>query len=242
MGREGGVYTMENNETNTDHHKLVRVRNQKWEIVEITIGTIFFFFFAWDLYSLFFIQGVFKSHLKKSPPTEKPIPTQNSNLISPIWAFWKMAQPPSPMRGGGVGLGIASYVCYTVPEIWHVIVFILGYFFCPFTSLIARKIKIKKKKKRKKSLEISSFYNSIPKIIIICYTVPEIWCVTYVNYFSFWAIFCPFTPMKKMPEDIILHKCTKNHDHIPYCSWDMARDRCNCYFFYFGLSFALLPT
>ena len=43
------------------------------------------------------------------------------------------------------------------------------------------------------------------------------------NYFSFWAIFCPFTPltcpkienfkkMKKTPGDIILHKCTKNHN------------------------------
>ena len=44
-------------------------------------------------------------------------------------------------------------------------------------------------------------------------------------YFSFWAIFYPFTPIKvrnikiskKMkkntPDIIILHKCTKNHDH-----------------------------
>ena len=66
------------------------------------------------------------------------------------------------------------------------------------------------------------------------------------NYFSFWAIFCPFTAppyppwqpekskfkkMKKTPGDvIILHKCTKNHDHMLYCSWGMAHDRCNCYF------------
>ena len=50
------------------------------------------------------------------------------------------------------------------------------------------------------------------------------------NYFSFWAIFCPFTPvtakknenfknMKKIPEDIIiLHQYAKNHDHMLYCS------------------------
>ena len=51
-------------------------------------------------------------------------------------------------------------------------------------------------------------------------------------YFSFWAIFYPFTPLtaqkikmkkkknekKKMPGDISLHKCTKNHDHILHCS------------------------
>ena len=67
-------------------------------------------------------------------------------------------------------------------------------------------------------------------------------------YFSFWAIFCPFTPItarkmkspkkwkkkkkKKQPRrDItILHKCTKNHNHILYCSWYMVHDGCNCYF------------
>ena len=51
--RVGGVYTMENNDTNTDYPKFVRVGDQKWEIVEITIGIIFLFF-AWNLYSLFF--------------------------------------------------------------------------------------------------------------------------------------------------------------------------------------------
>ena len=25
-------------------------------------------------------------------------------------------------------------------------------------------------------------------------------------------------------------KCPKNYNHMLYCSWDMARDRCNCYF------------
>ena len=49
------------------------------------------------------------------------------------------------------------------------------------------------------------------------------------NYFSFWAVFCPFTSLttrkikikkkrKKAPGDIIiLHKFTKNHDHMLYC-------------------------
>ena len=32
--------------------------------------------------------------------------------------------------------------------------------------------------KMKKNMEISSFYKSVPKIMIICYTVPEMWCVT----------------------------------------------------------------
>ena len=70
--------------------------------------------------------------------------------------------------------------------------------------------------------------------------------------FSFWTIFCPFTPLtaqkwkfqkneKKNPGDVILHKCTKTHDHMFYCSWDMVCDRCSCFFFHFGWYFSLLP-
>ena len=69
-------------------------------------------------------------------------------------------------------------------------------------------------------------------------------CDGCICYFSFWVIFCPFIPltcpknenfkkMKKRPEDIIiLHKCTKSHDHMVYCSWDMACDRCNYFSFW----------
>ena len=62
-------------------------------------------------------------------------------------------------------------------------------------------------------------------------------------YFSFWTIFFPFCPPNslknenfnkkkviKTPGDIILHKCTKNHDHMQYYSWDMGSEGCNCYF------------
>ena len=55
--------------------------------------------------------------------------------------------------------------------------------FCPLTPLTAQKMKISKK--WKKYLEISSFYTSVPKVIIICYTVPEIWRVTDVTVFVF---------------------------------------------------------
>ena len=57
---------MENKDTNTYYHKFVTVGDQNWEIVEVTIRIIFF---AWDSYSLFFIEGVLKSHLKKITPT-----------------------------------------------------------------------------------------------------------------------------------------------------------------------------
>ena len=123
--------------------------------------------------------------------------------------------------------------------------FLFWAIFCPFTSLIVGKIKTKEK--LKKHLEISSLYNSVPKIRIIRYTFPEIWHITDpCNYFSLWACFClylPYSPknqnskkMKNRPGDIIiLHKCSKNHDHMLYCSWGMVHDRCNCYFSFWAI-------
>ena len=70
-------------------------------------------------------------------------------------------------------------------------------------------------------------------------------------YFSFWTIFCPFTSQqlekskfkknekskkKKMPGYIIiLQWCTRNHDHMLYCSWDIVHNRCNCYFSFWAI-------
>ena len=56
--------------------------------------------------------------------------------------------------------------------------------FWSFTPLTTRKINIFKIWKN--CLELSSFYKSIPKIMIICYTVIEIWHVTDV-VFIFWT-------------------------------------------------------
>ena len=59
--------------------------------------------------------------------------------------------------------------------------------------------------------------------------------------------FFPFTPlttpenqnpnkMKKSPRDIIiLHRCTKNHCHMLYRSWDIVCDGCNCYFSFWAI-------
>ena len=65
--------------------------------------------------------------------------------------------------------------------------------------------------------------------MIICYTVPEIWCMTNVIIFHFGPLFAILPPnspknqsfkkMKKLAEDIIiLHMCTKNHNHMIYDS------------------------
>ena len=48
--------------------------------------------------------------------------------------------------------------------------------FCLFTPLTTQKVKILKQRKNCK--EILSFYTSVQKIMIICYTVPEIWRLT----------------------------------------------------------------
>ena len=112
--------------------------------------------------------------------------------------------------------------------------------FLPFHPLTAWKIKLKKKKK-KKCLEISSFYICTINYDQMMYGCWDMMCGG-CNYFSFWAIFCPFIPrtarkikVKKTPKKtlgniIILHICTKNYDQIMYGSWDMVCDRCNCYF------------
>ena len=60
--------------------------------------------------------------------------------------------------------------------------------FWSFTPLTTQKIKIFKIWKNR--LELSSFYKSIPKIMIICYTVIEIWHMTDV-VFIFWTFTNP---------------------------------------------------
>ena len=59
---------------------------------------------------------------------------------------------------------------------------------CPFTPLKTRRIKIFKKWKT--HLKIPSFYTNVPKIMIICYTAPEIHYMTdVILIFLFWANF-----------------------------------------------------
>ena len=66
--------------------------------------------------------------------------------------------------------------------------------FCPFTPLTAQNMKISKKlKKKKKHLEIS-FYTSVPKIMLKCCTVRDIWCLTDVIIFHFWLLFALLPP------------------------------------------------
>ena len=123
------------------------------------------------------------------------------------------------------------YVCNhtRLREQYELLFFILGYF-CPFTAWT---IKISKKWKKTPG-DVNILHKCTKNDDH--YTVPEIWHMTDVIYFSFWAIFCPFTlnsrknqnfkKMKKMPGDIIiLYISTKNYDYMMHGSWDMVRYR-----------------
>ena len=79
---------MENKDTNTDYQNVVRVGDQKWEIVETTFRINFLF----EIRIHYILYRVLKSH-------------------PPICMFWKMAQepptdPPHHTEGGG-----ANYDC-----------------------------------------------------------------------------------------------------------------------------------
>ena len=115
--------------------------------------------------------------------------------------------------------------------------------FWPFNPYPLPTQKFKILIKWKKHLEVSSFYKSVPKSIIICYTVPVIRRMTDVIFIShfglFFALLSPLRAqkikikkkMKKTPGDIIiLDMCTKNYDHmcmVPkiWCAMDGWMDR-----------------
>ena len=85
-------------------------------------------------------------------------------------------------------------------------------------------------------MEISSFYKSVPKLMIICYTVSEIWRVADIVFIFHFGVFFALLPlndpkiqdfikMKKTPRDIVvLNMCTNIYDHIIYSSWDVVQD------------------
>ena len=75
-------------------------------------------------------------------------------------------------------------------------------------------------------------------------TIIDVWVLRYrarrTDFLVILDHFLPFYPffenLKKSTGDIIiLHKCTKNHDHMLYCSWDTVHDRCSCYFSFWAI-------
>ena len=142
--------------------------------------------------------------------------------------------------------------------------------FCPLTLLTTWKIKILKKWNK----NTWRYYHFTLKCIIDNdnHMMYGSWDMkrNRQKFLSFWAIFCPFTPLttqkikilkkkneknknktktkktkqnkKTPPDDIIfLQKCTKNNDHMLCCSWDMACDEYNCYFSFWVFNTLLTP-
>ena len=95
--------------------------------------------------------------------------------------------------------------------------------FCPPPpSLTAQKMKITKK--WKKQLEISSIYSSVLKIMIIGYTVPQIWRMTDVIDVIL-GYFCPFTPVTAQKMNILKKLNTWWYHHFTLVyqnSWSYA--------------------
>ena len=92
---------MENKDTNTGYRKVVSLRNQKWEIIEITIVIIFFC----EMRVHYFLCGELSSPTWKKPlPPKAPIPTQIPNLAQfpPIYEKW--LSPPDHLGGEGYEL------------------------------------------------------------------------------------------------------------------------------------------
>ena len=128
--------------------------------------------------------------------------------------------------------------------------------FCPFTTwpaIMILKIKILKKKWNK-CLEILCFYTYMCNISED-HIIYGSWNIRRdrQKILSFWTILFTFTPLntkkiksfekmkKTLGDIIILHKCTKSHDHMLHCSWDTIRDGCNSYFSFWAIFCPFTP-
>ena len=102
----------------------------------------------------------------------------------------------------------------TVPEIWCMtdVIILLGYFL-PFYPPNSQKNE--NVKKIKKHLKVSSFYTSVPKFMIMCYTVPEIWCMTDVIVIFHFRLFFALLPPNN-PKNINFKKMTKTLEILSF--------------------------
>ena len=113
--------------------------------------------------------------------------------------------------------------------------------FCTFIPLTTQKNKILKKwKKAWRYYHFTQVYNKWQSY--------DVWFLRYeawqTEFFVILDQFLPSYPpknqylekIKKTTGDIInLHKCTENHNHMLYCSWDMVRNRCNSCFSFWAI-------
>ena len=114
------------------------------------------------------------------------------NRCNCYFSFWATFCQKNEKTPGDIIILHMSTKNYELYSSWDMVRDGCNYFsfwaiLCPFTPLTAQKFKFKKKWKN--SLEISSFYTIVPKIMIICYTVSEIWCMTDVIVIFHFGLF-----------------------------------------------------
>ena len=116
--------------------------------------------------------------------------------------------------------------------------------FCPFTPLTAQKWKCQKNKTNtwRYNHLTQAYQKSCSYALLLLWNMAHDRCNCYFSFWAFFALLPLWQPEKwklqkseKTPGDIILNKCTKNHDHVLYCSWDMAHDTCNWYFSFWAI-------
>ena len=137
------------------------------------------------------------------------------------------------------------------PEIWNVTEFfvILDHFLPFYHPKTPKKSKFwKNLKKPWRYYHFTQVYQKWWSYAIL-FLRYDMWHVIIFHFGPFFALFPPnnlknenFKKMNKTTGDnIILHKCTKNHDQMVYCSWDMAHDGWNCYFSIWAFFCSFIP-
>ena len=134
---------------------------------------------ACDGYNWYFsFLGNFLPFYPHPPPLPPPLTDQKIKISKK----WKKRLEISSFN---TSVSKIMIICFTVAEIRHVTDVIVIFHFGLFSALLTPPPSSPKnkyfKKKRKKHPEISPFYTTVPKIMIICSTVQ--WCSL-----TFWAL------------------------------------------------------
>ena len=148
----------------------------------MSYAILFLRYGAWQMWLLFLILGYF---LPFNPPPPPNSLKKTANISS-----FHTSVPKIMITYTSIQKIMIIY--YTVPKIWHVMDVIVIFHFGLSFALTIPKMKIFKK--WKKWLDISSFYTSVPKIMIICYTVPMIWHMTGVIVIFHFGLFFALLP------------------------------------------------
>ena len=86
--------------------------------------------------------------------------------------------------------------------------------FCPLTSLTTRKSKFWKNEKN--PWRDHNFAKSFPRIMIMLYCSWDVAHDGCIMYFTFWAVFYPFTPLTTQKVKIKNIKKTRRYHHFTY--------------------------